>query len=111
MMEDKIPCPRFEFKWVKTGASWISRECIYSLVIPLRELDIRHTDNPGNPTEKTLEIGRTEVNGGNGEPPMNDGMVNTPFRDGAHARWDNESLGGHLPIVAVCDDFWNLVED
>jgi hypothetical protein len=105
-----MPCPRLEFRWHKTGDTWYSRECSYSLVLPLGELDIRHTDAEGNPTELTLEIGRTFASGGKGEPPVFDGKVDTPFRDFAHAMWDRKALGNHLPVVAVCGDAANLVD-
>ena len=105
-----MPCPRLEFRWEKEGDSWYARECVYSLVIPLGELDIRCTDVEGNPRELSLEISRTRVTGGNGDPPIHDGKVDTPFRDGAHAQWDCDALGGHLPIVAVCGDVATTVE-
>lgn len=107
-----IPCPRLEFRWVMHGISWRERECIYSLVLPLREFDIRRENEDGEAvySEKTIEIGRTEVRGYRDGPPIfEDGTVETPFRDGAHARLDNEALGGQLPIVAVCGDVWNVV--
>jgi len=105
-----MPCPRLELRWVKSGESWYERECVYSLVFPLGELDIRSTDVEGNPRERSLEISRTKVRGGNGEPPICDGEVYTPYRDGAHAFWDRDALGGHLPIVAVCEDVATLVK-
>lgn len=107
-----MPCPRLEFRWFKDDEScdWRSRHCVYSLVIPLRELDIRSTDVEGNPREMSLEIGRTDVGGGNGDAPIHKGKVDTPFRDHSHAIWDREALGRHLPIVAVCGDVATLVE-
>ncbi len=105
-----MPCPRLEFRWIKEGESWYERECVYGLVLPLGKYDIRHTDPEDHPTEKVLEIGRTKVTGGNGQPPIYDGKVDTPFRDGAHAQWDCDALGGHIPIVAVCGDVATIVE-
>ena len=105
-----MPCPRLEFRWIKEGESWYERECVYSLVLPFGKYDIRHTDPEDHPTEKVLEIGRTRVTGGNGDPPIYDGKVDTPFRDGAHAQWDCDALGGHIPIVAVCGDVATIVE-
>ena len=110
-MENKKPCPRFQFKWVKVGLNWEKRICIYSLILPLKKLDVRHTDGNNNPTEQVLEISRTNVTDGNGEPPIYAGIVNTPFRDGVHAQWDNEALGGHISIIAVCENFWNIVKN
>ena len=105
-----LPVPRFEFRWSKIGESWNDRICVYSLVLPLGDFDIRRTDSLDGSTETVLEIGKTRVSGGVGEPPISDDKVHTPFRDYSHAKWDNESLGGHIPIVAVCGDAWNFVE-
>jgi hypothetical protein len=108
-MNTALPCPRFEFLWSKDGDSWTRRFCTYSLVIPLGELDIRSTDVDGNPRERRLEIGRTNVSGGNGHPPIYEGKVDTPFRDAAHAQWDCDALGGHIPIYAVCENTATLI--
>ena len=109
-----MPCPRLELRWERISESdeigQYNWRCVYSLVIPLGEHDIRSTDVEGKPREKALEIGVTRSNISNGYSPVRDGKVDTPFRDGAHAQWDNESLGGHLPIVAVCGDVTTVVE-
>ena len=105
----EIPCPRFEFRWEKDGESWEKCVCKYSLVIPVARYDIRSND--GELTEITLKIGTTKVGRGNNKRPVWDnGIVETPFRDGAHAQWDCESLGGHIPIVAICEDVHSIVE-
>jgi hypothetical protein len=112
MKETKLPSPRLELRWIKTGKDWTKSECVYSLVIPLDELDVRRTDVQGNPTEKFLEIGRTKRDCNNDTSPiLCDGSVDTPFRDGAHAQWDKKALGGQLPIVAICGDTWSFVKD
>jgi len=107
-----IPCPRLEFRWTKTGEDWLKRICTYSLVIPLSKYDMRREDEDGIRVseEFALEIGSTQVDGGDGSVPIDNGEVDTPFRDGAHARWDRKALGGHIPIVAVCGNEWSLVE-
>lgn len=105
-----MPCPRLELRWVKDGDSWRTCTCVYSLVIPLDKLDIRSTDHPDKSRELVLEMSRTNVASGDDSPPIYDGKVDTPYRDGAHAQWDCEALGGHLPIVAVCGDVATLVE-
>ena len=108
-MSNEIPCPRLEFRWEKVSEDWLERLCVYSLVLPLKKHDIRRTDVEGNPKELRLEIGRTKVKSGEG--PVFDGGVDVPLRDGAHAHWDNEALGGHLPVVAICEDTWSIVGD
>jgi hypothetical protein len=113
MSKNKLPCPRFEFLWEKDGNnSWRNRTCTYYLVIPLSEFDIRREDCDGNKVREELkiEVGKTTVEGGSGRAPIyEDGTVETPFRDGAHARWDKKSLGVNFPIIAVCGDIYNEV--
>lgn len=108
-----MPCPRLEFEWIMTGKDWGKRDCVYSLVIPLTEFDIRREDENGVKvrSEWKVEIGRTNVIGGRRDhPPIwDDGTIDTPFRDGAHAKFDSEVLGG-LPIVAVCGDTFHIVD-
>ena len=82
-----MPCPRIELKWFKTGDTW-------------RE------DKDGNVVhnENYIEVNRTRVTGGRQTPPIwEDGEVETPFRDGAHAKWDSGALGG-IPVFSVCGD-------
>lgn len=105
-----MPCPRLELEWVMVGDDWRKRECIYSIVIPLDEHDIRRRDADGKKVrnEVKAEIGRTAVSGGNGEAPIwGDGKVQRPFRDGAHAIWDSKVLG-NMPVVAVCGDVFTV---
>ena len=114
MSNQKLPCPRFELRWKEVepvkgdmgGRGW---ECEYALVIPLGQYDIRHTDAEGNPTELRAELGKTRRYGG-GEP-VHDGVVDVPYRDGAHARWDKAALGTKAPIVAVYGEHFSIVDD
>lgn len=109
----KLPCPRLELRWRKVADSWVNRECVYSLVIPLCEHDIRRENEDGDciKDELFLEIGFTQVNGGRGgEPIYSDGIVETPYRDGAHAQFDNKALGGNIPIVAICGDKFTIID-
>jgi len=99
-----LPLPRLELRWVKTGETWYVRECIYELVMPLRNWDVRRECGAKQPKFDCLriEMGRTYVDGGNGKSPVCDGVVDAPFRDGAHARWDGEVLG--LQVWATCGE-------
>ena len=107
-----MPCPRLELEWVKTGNTWKKRECVYSLVLPLGDYDVRAENEDGKRVrnETKAEIGRTRVSGGKDEPPIWDGVVDLPFRDGAHAFFDSEALGGHIPVVAVCGKVFSIRE-
>ena len=112
-MNSKLPCPRLEFRWAKNGDSWTDRRCTYSLVIALEPYDIRGNlpDDTPNPesSEMSVKLGETKCTGGKDLPPIHDGIVDTPFRDGVHAQWDCRALGGHIPIVAVCDDYFSVI--
>ena len=106
-----MPCPRLELEWHKIEYNWYKRECVYSLVLPLREYDVRKENEGGEivRTEIKSELGRTTVSGGNGKPPIwDDGTVDMPYRDGAHAFFDQEALGLHIPVVAVCGDVFSV---
>lgn len=105
----KIPSPRLELRWIQTGETWQDRECIYSLVFPLKKNDIRSDFDRGI-CDAVVELGRTNVGGGNGSAPIDkNGSVQTPFRDGVHAQHDREALGGKLPIIAICGDVWTEI--
>jgi len=100
-MKNKLPAPRLELMW---NANEGKRTCTYSLVLPLKEGDIRRENNKGKDVQDTLKlkIGKTLVEGG---VSIQDGIVDIPFRDGAHARWDSKTL--NLPIYVVCGDTFN----
>lgn len=115
----KMPSPRFQLKWEKNPDSedWRQRVCIYSLVIPLNKSDVRRGECgiPENEKKDEIElvISRTRVRGGTAKSayPVHEGIVDTPFRDYSHALWDRDNLGEHIPIVAVCENVWNIVEN
>lgn len=102
MSAEQLPAPRMEFQWKNISGDWQQAECAYGIVIPLREYDIRRTKEQGmtGPAEIFVEISTIERTG-SGRPPIWGGVVETPFRDGAHAQWDSAALGG-LPIYAKC---------
>lgn len=112
--EFEMPAPRLELRWTDEGAPFTNGTdnfytytvvCIYSLVIALGEHDIRGESEGerGEPLpqrrEKAIELGRT-FSTNSAINRLKDGWIDTPYRDGAHARWDSEQLGG-LPIYAV----------
>ena len=115
-MSEKLPSPRLELRWEPLKDhrhyDWV---CKYSLVIPLRESDLRREDKNGNKvrSEMTIPIGETGSGMGEYTPisVLENGYrhVHEPFRDGVHSQWDNDALGGHLPIVAICGDDWRLI--
>lgn len=103
-VETKLPTPRFEFVWEKEGDDWFKSICTYNLVLPFRDCDCRRETEDGMLQENVIELGVTKVTGGTGEPPIYMGTnVETPYRDGSHARWDCHALGGDIPIFAICE--------
>lgn len=106
-----LPVPRLQFRWEEDG-----EYCHYELVLRLSEWDIRR-EKGGEETEKrsrnmAVPLGLTRVGGGRPERGYlrDDGSfeVDTPYRDGNHARWDGEQLG--LPIYAIFGDRISKVE-
>ena len=98
-----LPLPRLQLRWEKTddaGEDWTQKVCIYELVLPLRALDIR-AEVDGKCGEKSVlrvKMGETTSTGGG--YPVHDGIVDAPFRDGALAKWDSETL--NLRVFATC---------
>lgn len=80
--------------------------CHYELVLPLSRWDIRReTGKDGFPETDQLVIAikPPTVRSSQGKPcqrPNGEEYADTPFRDGAHARWDRELLG-NLDVYVV----------
>lgn len=109
MKKNKLPAPRLQLRWEKV--SEYDYHCHYELVIKLGEFDIRREvyDADGNELKKLpLEyaIAMKEPTTRNcsaasepcGVKPFR--YADTPYRDGAHAKWDSVQLGG-LPIFVI----------
>lgn len=90
-----LPTPRLQFRWVSDQSGEYAWVAIYELVLSLRQHDIRRESAPNTSGEMRVELGRTRRGSGGFNIP-ND----TPYRDGVHARWDGEQLGG-LPIFVI----------
>lgn len=91
----------------RSSLNWL---CHYELVLPLGEFDVRREDADGNKVRSELVIPIKGPTGRGSErspcAPYQDGgelTYDDPFRDGAHAVWDAELLGG-LPIFAIAPD-------
>jgi hypothetical protein len=98
-----LPAPRLELRWVNVSGDWAEAHCIYELVMPLDEYDVRRTEEQGMKGKAEMRIHiRTTKRTGSGRKPVWGVEVETPFRDGAHIRWDSAKLG-NLPMFATCD--------
>jgi len=104
-----LPSPRLEFRWTNESGDAVNWVCAYSIVIPLAEHDIRRGEDDER-TEIILQIASTKVTMGRPRLPLIEGCVETPFRDGCHAKWDKAALGGTLPVVAICGDIVSTID-
>lgn len=108
----KLPCPRLQLTWATTDGEWRYRVCIYTMVIPLQKYDIRSEGKDGKcgvHKECHAILGLTRSDCGEPVNPAREGIVDTPYRDGAHARFDSQAFGG-LPIYAVCEKTVTKIE-
>ncbi len=106
-----LPSPRIQFEHVPSTDGWHTSWCMYWIVLPLDEYDIRREYDEKKPFDEWfIPVGETKSTGGRDEPPIYNGEVHSPFRDGAHAHFDCKALGVDLPIYAVCGDVATLLE-
>lgn len=119
----ELPAPRLQLRWEggEPGETFQTRDgpvterewrCVYELVMPLREHDIRREvwkdgEEVGRQAELVIKMseGFTRVRTTRTPCKGDDGrhFADTPYRDGAHARWDAAQLGG-LPIYVIAPD-------
>lgn len=89
--EQVLPVPRLEIVVEADEGRWYQRTSHYRLVY--RHLLGHHLGVP---------LGVTITSGGGDEPPVRNGRVDLPIRDGAHIL--NEAKCLRLPAYAVCGD-------
>lgn len=106
-----LPPTRLELRWrkVDNATDELNWFCDYHLVLELKELDIRgevYGDDGQvvrRDREKRLELGGTRSTGNRGFVNHERGEIRTPYRDGAHIKWDGERLG--LRMFVVHDEY------
>lgn len=98
MNPDGCPLPRLQFRWEEHDRGYV---CHYEFVFPLDELDIRCTDF-NNSRFAVVELGRTKSSGGSWDWGAGLGRE-TPYRDGAHAKWDAPHFG-NPPTYVIAPD-------
>lgn len=98
---EKLPVPRLEIRWSSLGRGQLSlsHNWLASYNLVYRHL-LGHVVR--------VPIGSTRTSGGNGSPPICNGKVETPFRDGVHIQHDAWTL--KLPAFAICGDLVTLIE-
>lgn len=100
----------------------------YELVIPLEEVDCRGTwDHRGRKTRpknhrivwldtlnrRRIPLGRTIIGTNSKTYPFSDfdGSIELPFRDWAHAHWDDQKLGGLRLFYSFGGEYWELTKE
>lgn len=115
-MKATLPTPRMQLRWKEsqdTGYQW---ECHYELVILLDEYDVRREVYKNGrelkrklPRELAIPMNTpSQRNSSSLYPPCTGGdgqsrYADTPYRDGAHAKWDALQLGCP-PIFVIAPD-------
>ena len=97
----ELPSPRLQFVWMFNPDDGMEYACRYELVFALRDGDGR--GNYHEPSECVITLGITRRGGACPWENQIDLEHETPFRDGAHARWDSEIFGG-LPVYVIAPD-------
>ena len=118
-MNDSLPAPRLQLRWEQnTGENRREYEwlCHYELVILVDEYDVRREIYENGrellkklPRECAISMKGPSLRGSSSKfPPCTSGdgkqrYVDTPFRDGAHAKWDAIQLGNPPSFVIAPD--------
>ena len=87
---DNLPVPRLEMRWHQESDDGYLQRYDYALIY-------RHT--LGHLV--AVPLGQTKTQGGNGKPPIYNGKLHTPFRDGVHICNDSLQLG--IPAFCIVD--------
>lgn len=114
----KLPMPRLELRWdaedapPPEGHPVGARACRYLLVMPLGKWDIRREDEDGEQVRDSVE---TELRctvrsfcGGLQLVWPESNSIDTPYRDGAHARFDSHVL--KIPAYATAGEYAMFLE-
>lgn len=107
-----LPVPRLQIRYIPltdgAGRSdWYSYSAVYELVYRhfLGRAEIGHDDDPDL---LAIPLSTTRINGGGGRPPIREGRIDLPFRDGTHIVSDADHL--KLPMFVICGDVVQPVE-
>lgn len=102
-----LPVPRLQIRYVPLTEDWYSYMAVYELVYRhfLGRAEIGHSDDPDL---LAIPLSTTRINGGGGRPPIRDGKIDLPFRDGTHIVSDADHL--KLPMFVLCGDVVQPVE-
>lgn len=88
---DNLPVPRLEIRWHNESDDGYLTRWDYTLIY--RHL-LGHLI--------AVPLSQTRITGGNGSPPIHNGRIQTPFRDGVHICHDTHHLG--IPAFGIVGD-------
>lgn len=93
-----LPVPRLHLVWGPETNNGVRYEsvCHYLIVFRVDQYDIRNLGTEWNPYT-AAELGRTRCEGGKS---YWDRELETPYREGAHAKWDSKTFGGLSVFVS-----------
>lgn len=94
-----LPTPRLQLRWEGVAGGMYQRVCHYEMVFALNEHDCRNDPKTGF---AVVQLGRT-LQGGSEPDWSTDLGRRTPYRDGAHAKWDAKQFGD-WPIYVIAPD-------
>lgn len=110
-----LPVPRLQLVWTddepeedERGFEWFVSRCHYLMVFPVDRWDIRNMADCHDESAKpftAVRMGETRVRGG----PQPATLIETPYRDGCHAKWDAKTFGG-FPVFVSRGKEWRPVE-
>lgn len=95
--DERLAVPRLEIRCVPVSDNWYNFRWDYALIY--KHL-LGHL--------VAVPFGSTTCNSSAGRPPVRDGKIHTPFRDGVHIAQDSLTL--RLPAFALCDGIIELIE-
>lgn len=107
-----LPLPRIQMTWLRgdrtpDDAGRYTWFCRYDLIVPIADLDIRNDGHKSGMAVAPLGLTRTGY-GRDRTPVEESGRLDTPFRDGAHAKWDAIRLG--WPAFVVYGDIAERID-
>ena len=111
----RLPTPRMQLRWEASTNPEYQWQCHYELVIALDKYDIRRNIYK-NPRELVIPMKSPGFrNTSSKYPPCTSGdgkerYADTPYRDGAHAKWDAIQLGDPSIFVIAPDGMAFQVE-
>ena len=102
-----LPFPRLQLTWMRLDDyNWF---CRYDLLLKMTDSDSRGNDVDEYNGVRMLLIEMGSTTRGTEREPITGGVLDTPYRDGAHIQWDGDLL--ILPKYVVWNDRYNTIDE